>query len=56
VLTLVDGIAALRRATEEVKTSPPAAESGVIRFEVRSGKFLQMKHMLMRGRYVLCLF
>ncbi|XP_037450858.1 protein PHYLLO, chloroplastic-like [Triticum dicoccoides] len=33
-LTLVDGIAALRRAAEEVKASPPAAGSGVIRFEV----------------------
>lgn len=34
MLTLVDGIAALRRATQELKASPPAAESGVIRFEV----------------------
>jgi hypothetical protein len=46
VLTLVDGIAALRRATQELKASPPAADSGVIRFEVRRGK-------LMRGRCVL---
>ncbi|KAF0928968.1 hypothetical protein E2562_011059 [Oryza meyeriana var. granulata] len=34
VLTLGDGLAALRRAGEEVKASPPAAASGVIRFEV----------------------
>jgi hypothetical protein len=35
VLTLGDGLAALRRAGEEVKACPPAAAaSGVIRFEV----------------------
>lgn len=33
-LTLGDGLAALRRAAEEVKANPPAAGSGVIRFEV----------------------
>ncbi|KAG8059103.1 hypothetical protein GUJ93_ZPchr0002g23828 [Zizania palustris] len=34
VLTLGDGLAALRQAAEEVKASPPAAASGVVRFEV----------------------
>lgn len=33
-LTLADGIATLRRAAQEVKASPPAVGSGVIRFEV----------------------
>ncbi|KAL6634634.1 hypothetical protein ACP70R_027305 [Stipagrostis hirtigluma subsp. patula] len=33
-LTVGDGLAALRRAADEVKASPPGAGSGVIRFEV----------------------